>query len=97
MVCLSGKWDDRRNDWLGDFILLSREPGFRRLHGRVDDRIADWFRAHEAAQPGAVTPRRGYRLFRKWSAGKPVPVRREGLFRCDETGPGWLMMQIPTP
>jgi hypothetical protein len=54
---LDEKWDDPRNDWLGDFYSSHVNPVFWRLHGWVDDRIEDWFRAHEAAHPGAVRPR----------------------------------------
>lgn len=54
---LDAKWDDPRNDWLGDFYSSHVNPVFWRLHGWVDDRIEDWFRAHEAAQPGGVRRR----------------------------------------
>src|SRR5262249_54090049 len=48
------KWDDPKNDYLGDFYSSHVNPLFWRLHGWVDDRIEDWFNAHEAAQPGEV-------------------------------------------
>jgi len=49
-----GKWDGPRSDYLGDFYSSHVHPLFWRLHGWVDDRIEDWFRAHEAANPGEV-------------------------------------------
>jgi len=39
---------------LGDFYSSHVNPVFWRLHGWVDDRIEDWFAAHEAAHPGEV-------------------------------------------
>ena len=54
---LDPKWDDPRNDYLGDFYSSHVNPVFWRLHGWVDDRIEYWFRAHEAAHPGAVRRR----------------------------------------
>jgi hypothetical protein len=51
------KWDDPRNDYLGDFYSSHVNPVFWKLHGWVDDCIEDWFRAHEAAHPGSVKRR----------------------------------------
>ncbi|MGF7212771.1 hypothetical protein GGE65_007406 [Skermanella aerolata] len=51
---LAAKWNDPRNDYLGDFYSSHVNPIFWKLHGWIDDRIEDWFRAHEAARPGAV-------------------------------------------
>jgi hypothetical protein len=36
------KWDDPRNDDLGDFYSSHVHPTFWRLHGWIDDRINDW-------------------------------------------------------
>lgn len=47
-------WDDPKYDFLGEFYSSHVNPVFWRLHGWVDDRINDWFRAHEAAHPGEV-------------------------------------------
>lgn len=51
---LSKKWDSPKYDWLGEFYSSHVNPFFWRLHGWVDDRIDDWFRAHEDAHPGQV-------------------------------------------
>ena len=47
-------WDDPKYDFLGEFYSSHVNPVFWRLHGWVDDRINDWYRAHEAAHPGEV-------------------------------------------
>ncbi|MBG0830653.1 hypothetical protein HS041_23095 [Planomonospora sp. ID67723] len=51
------KWDDPGYDYLGEFYSSHVNPVFWRLHGWVDDRIDDWFRAHEAVTPGEVERR----------------------------------------
>jgi hypothetical protein len=51
------KWDDPKYDYLGEFYSSHINPVFWRLHGWVDDRIEDWFSAHEAAQPGEAQRR----------------------------------------
>lgn len=48
------KWDDPKYDYLGEFYSSHVNPVFWRLHGWIDDRIEDWFNAHEAAKPGEV-------------------------------------------
>ena len=48
------RWDDTKNDYLGDFHSSHVNPIFWKLHGWVDDRIEDWFRAHDAVRPGAI-------------------------------------------
>jgi hypothetical protein len=48
------RWDDPRYDWLGEFYSSHVNPFFWRLHGWIDDRINDWFDAHEARQSGQV-------------------------------------------
>jgi hypothetical protein len=50
------KWDDPKYDYLGEFYSSHVNPLFWRLHGWVDDRIEDWFNAHDAARPGEVEP-----------------------------------------
>jgi hypothetical protein len=49
-------WDDPKYDYLGEFYSSHLNPVFWRLHGWIDDRIQDWFRAHEAVHPGEVKP-----------------------------------------
>lgn len=51
------KWDVPKNDYLGDFHSSHVNPVFWRLHGWVDDRIEDWYRAQESLRPGAVKRR----------------------------------------
>ncbi len=51
----STKWDNPRYDWLGEFYSSHVNPVFWRLHGWIDDRIEDWFSAHEWKHPGEVT------------------------------------------
>ena len=41
-------WDDPKYDYLGEFYSSHVNPLFWRLHGWVDDRIEDWFKAHES-------------------------------------------------
>jgi hypothetical protein len=48
------KWDNPKYDYLGDFHSSHVNPLFWRLHGWVDERIEDWFNAHEGAQPGEI-------------------------------------------
>jgi hypothetical protein len=48
------RWDDPKNDYLGEFHTSHVNPVFWKLHGWVDDRVEDWFRAHDAARPGAI-------------------------------------------
>ncbi|WP_419580920.1 hypothetical protein [Stieleria magnilauensis] len=51
---IDSRWANSSNDFLGDFYSSHVNPVFWRLHGWVDDRIEDWFAAHEAAHPGEV-------------------------------------------
>lgn len=51
---LSRKWTLPAYDWLGEFYSSQVNPLFWRLHGWVDDRIEDWYRAHEDIHPGQV-------------------------------------------
>ena len=48
------KWDDPKYDYLGEFYSSHVNPIFWRLHGWVDDRIEDWFNAHESAKAGEI-------------------------------------------
>jgi hypothetical protein len=48
------KWLDPDYDHLGETFSSHVNPVFWRLHGWVDDRIDDWFRAHEAVRPGTI-------------------------------------------
>jgi hypothetical protein len=48
------KWDNPKYDYLGEFYSSHVNPLFWRLHGWIDDRIEDWFKAHEASQPGEI-------------------------------------------
>jgi hypothetical protein len=48
------KWDSPQYDYLGDFYSSHVNPIFWKLHGWVDDRIEDWFNAHETAHPGEI-------------------------------------------
>ena len=48
------KWDDPKYDYLGEFYSSHVNPLFWRLHGWVDDRIEDWFNAHNAAHAGEI-------------------------------------------
>lgn len=51
------KWIKPNYDFLGETFSSHVNPIFWRLHGWVDDRIEDWYLAHEAAHPGEVTRR----------------------------------------
>lgn len=57
---ISTKWDDPRYDALLEFYSSHVNPAFWRLHTWIDDRIDDWYGAHEAVHPGElVRERRG--------------------------------------
>ena len=53
----SDKWSSPKYDFLGEFYSSHVNPVFWRLHGWVDDRIEDWFRAQESARPGTIRRR----------------------------------------
>ena len=53
----SDKWSSPKYDFLGEFYSSHVNPLFWRLHGWVDDRIDDWFRAQEASSPGRIRRR----------------------------------------
>jgi hypothetical protein len=48
------KWNNPKYDYLGEFYSSHMNPIFWRLHGWVDDRIEDWYNAHEASSPGEI-------------------------------------------
>ena len=48
------KWDNAKYDYLGDFYSSHVNPLFWRLHGWIDDRIEDWYSAHESTEPGVI-------------------------------------------
>lgn len=51
------KWLSPSYDYLGETFSSHVNPIFWRLHGWVDDRIEDWFKAQESVRPGAVKRR----------------------------------------
>ncbi|AAN69793.1 MULTISPECIES: pyoverdine maturation tyrosinase PvdP [Pseudomonas] len=50
----AARWYGAQNDFLGDPFSSHVNPVFWRFHGWIDDRVEDWFRAHERFHPGAV-------------------------------------------
>lgn len=56
---LDPKWDSPVYDSLSEPFSSLANPVFWRLHGWIDDRINDWFAAHDAVHPGEVR-RRAY-------------------------------------
>jgi hypothetical protein len=50
----AARWFARENDFLGDPFSSHVNPVFWGFHGWIDDRIDDWFRAHERHHPGQV-------------------------------------------
>ena len=48
------KWLDPEYSYLGETFSSHVNPIFWRLHGWVNDRIDDWYRAQETARPGVV-------------------------------------------
>jgi hypothetical protein len=50
----SAKWLGPEYDFLGEFYSSHVNPVFWRLHGWVDERIEDWFAAHQTAHPGEI-------------------------------------------
>ncbi|OLF52996.1 twin-arginine translocation signal domain-containing protein [Pseudomonas chlororaphis] len=53
----AGRWYLAQNDFLGDPFSSHVHPMFWKFHGWIDDRIDDWFRAHERYHPGEVLRR----------------------------------------
>ncbi|NER61495.1 PvdJ/PvdD/PvdP-like protein, partial [Pseudomonas sp. MAFF212428] len=54
----SARWYGPDNDFLGDPFSSHVNPVFWLFHGWIDDRIDDWFRAHERFHPGQVVRNR---------------------------------------
>jgi hypothetical protein len=52
------KWLEPEYDHLGETFSSHVNPIFWRLHGWVDDRIEDWFKAQEMVRPGIIKPRK---------------------------------------
>ncbi|CAH0647656.1 MULTISPECIES: pyoverdine maturation tyrosinase PvdP [Pseudomonas] len=50
----SERWFGASNDFLGDPFSSHVNPVFWAFHGWLDDRLEDWFLAHEQAHPGEV-------------------------------------------
>lgn len=74
----SARWYGPENDFLGDPFSSHVNPVFWLFHGWIDDRIEDWFRAHERFHPGQVTRNRvnGVPWFAK---GRWVDIRQPWL------------------
>ena len=51
----AARWYAPENDFLGDPFSSHVSPVFWRFHGWIDDRLEDWFRAHERFHPGEVS------------------------------------------
>lgn len=51
----AARWFAPENDFLGDPFSSHVNPVFWHFHGWIDDRIEDWFRAHERFHPGEVS------------------------------------------
>ncbi|POA18227.1 PvdJ/PvdD/PvdP-like protein [Pseudomonas sp. FW300-N1A1] len=49
------RWFAAENDFLGDPFSSHVSPVFWQFHGWIDDRIEDWFRAHERFHPAEVS------------------------------------------
>ena len=50
----SERWFRAENDFLGDPFSSHVNPAFWAFHGWIDDRLNDWFLAHQQAHPGEV-------------------------------------------
>ncbi|MFB4393667.1 MULTISPECIES: twin-arginine translocation signal domain-containing protein [unclassified Pseudomonas] len=50
----AARWFGPQNDFLGDPFSSHVHPVFWGFHGWIDDRIEDWYRAHERHHPGQV-------------------------------------------
>lgn len=49
------RWYLAENDFLGDPFSSHVHPVFWRFHGWIDDRVEDWYRAHQRFHPGQVS------------------------------------------
>jgi hypothetical protein len=70
------KWLRPEYDYLGETFSSHVNPVFWRLHGWVDDRIDDWFNAHESAHPGEIkrTNRNAVMWFKPGAATMAVSI-----------------------
>jgi len=50
----AARWFAPENDFLGDPFSSHVNPVFWHFHGWIDDRLEDWFRAHERFHPGEL-------------------------------------------
>lgn len=55
-VDFASRWFRPENDFLGDPFSSHVNPVFWHFHGWIDDRLDDWFRAHQRYHPGEVVP-----------------------------------------
>jgi hypothetical protein len=82
-TAVAKRWDAPKYDWLGDFYSSHVNSIFWKLHGWVDERIADWKRANGIS--GA------YRWKGTWSGKMPMPgghqAMHEHLARAAEDRP----------
>ena len=82
---VSPKWDSPRYDTLLEFYSSHVHPVFWRLHGWIDDRIDDWYEAHERVHPGEVVRRRDGDV--AWFApGRWVQVADPWVWPAQSTG-----------
>jgi len=51
----AARWYAPENDFLGDPFSSHVNPVFWHFHGWIDDRLEDWFRAHERFHPGELS------------------------------------------
>jgi hypothetical protein len=51
----SARWYEAENDFLGDPFSSHVNPVFWHFHGWIDDRLEDWFQAHQRFHPGEVS------------------------------------------
>lgn len=51
----SARWYEPENDFLGDPFSSHVNPVFWHFHGWIDDRLEDWFRAHQRFNPGELS------------------------------------------
>lgn len=51
----AARWYEPENDFLGDPFSSHVNPVFWHFHGWIDDRLEDWFRAHERFHPGELS------------------------------------------
>lgn len=50
----AARWYEPENDFLGDPFSSHVNPVFWHFHGWIDDRLEDWFRAHQRFHPGEL-------------------------------------------